>query len=64
MAIAGRLKAKLEPDLLCVSRDTIEEYMGSAHGRQVEYELKLLATRKLTLMTVQRALQTENGSEI
>jgi IS30 family transposase len=41
-AIAGRLKARLEPALPYVSRDTIEEYVRSAHGRQIEYELRLL----------------------
>jgi transposase, IS30 family len=40
--IAGRLKAGLEPELSYVSRDTIEEYVRSAHGRQIEYELKVL----------------------
>ena len=41
-AIAGRLKAGIEPDLPYVSRPTIEEYIRSAHGRQIEYQLKLL----------------------
>lgn len=41
-AIAGRLQAGLEPYLQYVSRDTIEEYVRSAHGRQIEYELKVL----------------------
>ena len=41
-AIAGRLKAGLEPGLPYVSRDTIEEYIRSVHGRRIEYELKLL----------------------
>jgi IS30 family transposase len=40
--IAGRLKAGLEPELPYVSRDTIEEYVRSAHGRQIEYELKVI----------------------
>ena len=40
--IAGRLKAGPEPDLPYVSRDTIEEYIRSAHGRQIEYQLKVL----------------------
>lgn len=41
-AIAGRLKAGLEPNIPYVSRDTVEEYIRSAHGRQIEYELKVL----------------------
>jgi IS30 family transposase len=41
-AIAGRLKAGLEPGLPYVSRDTIETYIKSVHGRQIEYQLKIL----------------------
>jgi IS30 family transposase len=41
-AIAGRLKAGLEPDLPYVSRDTIETYIKSVHGRRIEYQLKVL----------------------
>lgn len=41
-AIAGRLKAGLEPGLPPVSRDTIETYIASVHGRRIEYELKVL----------------------
>jgi IS30 family transposase len=41
-AIAGRLKAGLEPELPYVSRDTIEEYIRSAHGNQIEYRLNVL----------------------
>ena len=41
-AIAGRLKAGLEPGLPYVSRDTIETYIRSVHGRRLEYELRLL----------------------
>lgn len=41
-SIAGRLKAGLESELPYVSRDTIEEYIRSAHGRQIEYQLKVL----------------------
>lgn len=40
-AIAGRLKQGLD-GLPYVSRDTIEEYIRSVHGRRLEYELKLL----------------------
>ncbi len=40
--IAGRLKAGLEPGLPYVSRDTIETYVKSAHGRRIEYQLKVL----------------------
>lgn len=41
-AIAGRLKAGLEPGLPYVSRDTIETYIRSVHGRRIEYQLKVL----------------------
>ncbi|MGI0134582.1 MAG: IS30 family transposase, partial [Candidatus Micrarchaeaceae archaeon] len=41
-AIAGRLKSGIEPGLPYVSRDTIEEYIRSAHGRNIEYQLKVL----------------------
>jgi IS30 family transposase len=41
-AIAGRLKAGLEPGLPYVSRDTIETSIKSVYGRQLEHELKLL----------------------
>ena len=41
-AIAGRLKAGLEPGLPYVSRDTIETYVRSEHGRRIEYQLKVL----------------------
>jgi len=41
-AIAGRLKAGLEPGLPYVSRDTIETYIRSIHGRTLLYELRLL----------------------
>jgi IS30 family transposase len=41
-AIAGRLKAGLEPGLPYVSRDTIETYIKSVHGRRLEYQLKVL----------------------
>ena len=41
-AIAGRLRAGIESGLPYVSRPTIEEYIRSAHGRQIEYELKVL----------------------
>jgi len=40
--IAGRLKACLEPGLPYVSRDTIETYIRSEHGRRIEYQLKAL----------------------
>lgn len=41
-AIAGRLRKGLEPGLPYVSRDTIETYVSSVHGRQLEHRLKLL----------------------
>lgn len=40
-AVAGRLKQGLD-GLPYVSRDTIEEYIRSVHGRQLEYQLKVL----------------------
>jgi IS30 family transposase len=43
--IAGRLKAGLEPGLPYVSRDTIETYIRSVHGRQIEYQLKVLKAK-------------------
>ena len=41
-SIAGRLKAGLEPGLPYVSRDTIEKYVRSVHGRRIEHQLKVL----------------------
>jgi IS30 family transposase len=41
-SIAGRLKAGLEDGLPYVSRDTIETYIRSVHGRRLEYQLKVL----------------------
>lgn len=43
--IAGRLKAGLEPGMPYVSRDTIETYIKSVHGRQIEYQLKVLKAK-------------------
>lgn len=40
-AIAGRLATSLD-GLQYASRDTIEEYIRSVHGRQLEYQLKVL----------------------
>jgi IS30 family transposase len=40
-AIAGRLATGLD-ELPFVSRDTIERFVKSVHGRKLEYELKLL----------------------
>ena len=40
-AIAGRLATGLDR-LPFASRDTIERFIRSAHGRRIEYELKLL----------------------
>lgn len=44
-AIAGRLKAGLEPGLPYVSRDTIETYIRSVNGRRIEYRLKVLKAK-------------------
>lgn len=54
-AIAGRLRAGLEPELPYVSRDTIEGYIRSAHGRQIEYELKALKARQKKHRSKRRA---------
>jgi transposase, IS30 family len=43
--IAGRLKAGLAPGLPYVSRDTIETYIRSVHGRRIEYQLKVLKAK-------------------
>jgi IS30 family transposase len=45
-AIAGRLKAGLEPDVPYVSRNTIETYVRSVHGRRIEYQLKVLKLKQ------------------
>lgn len=45
-AIAGRLKAGLEPGLPYVSRDTIETYIRSVHGRRIEHQLKVLKAKQ------------------
>lgn len=45
-AIAGRLKAGLEPGVPYVSRDTIETYIRSIHGRRIEYQLKVLKAKQ------------------
>lgn len=54
-AIAGRLKAGLEPGLPYVSRDTIETYVGSVHGRRIEYELKVLKLKQHRKRTRRKA---------
>lgn len=45
-AIAGRLRAGLEPGLPYASRDTIETYIRSVHGRRIEYQLKVLKAKQ------------------
>ena len=55
-AIAGRLKAGLEPGLSSVSRPTIERYIASVHGRRIEHELKLLKGRTKTKGTKEAAV--------
>jgi IS30 family transposase len=45
-AVAGRLKAGLEPGLPYVSRDTIETYIRCVHGRRLEYRLKVLKAKQ------------------
>ena len=45
-AIAGRLKHGLEPGLPYVSRDTIETYIRSVHGRRIEHRLKVLKAKQ------------------
>jgi IS30 family transposase len=44
-AIAGRLATDLD-GLPYASRDTIEQYIRSVHGRRIEYELKLLKRKR------------------
>jgi IS30 family transposase len=44
-AIAGRLATGLD-GLPFVSRDTIERFIRSAHGRKLEYELKVLKRKR------------------
>lgn len=44
-AISGRLATGLD-GLSYVSRDTIEEYIRSVHGRRLEYQLKVLRQKK------------------
>jgi transposase, IS30 family len=44
-AIAGRLATGLD-ELQYASRDTIEEYVRSVHGRQLEYQLKVLKRKQ------------------
>jgi IS30 family transposase len=44
-AIAGRLATGLD-GLPFASRDTIERFVASVHGRQLEYELKLLKQKR------------------
>jgi IS30 family transposase len=43
-AVSGRLATGLD-DLPYVSRDAIEEYIRSVHGRRLEYQLKVLKQR-------------------
>lgn len=45
MAIAGRLATGLD-GLPYASRDTIERFIRSVHGRQLQYELKILKQRR------------------
>lgn len=44
-AIAGRLATGID-GLAFVSRDTIERFVRSVHGRKLEYELKLLKQKR------------------
>jgi len=63
-AIAGRLKAGLEPGLPYVSRPTIERYIASVHGRRIEHELKLLkAGQKRKGRRKRLPLETNHGDE-
>jgi transposase, IS30 family len=63
-AIAGRLKVGLEPGLPYVSRPTIERYIASVHGRQLEYRLKVLkAGQKRKGRRKRPLLDTKHGDE-
>jgi IS30 family transposase len=56
-AISGRLKQGLEGNLPYVSRDTIETYIKSAYGRQIEYQL-------LELKRQQRSKNRKKGIKV
>jgi IS30 family transposase len=56
-AIAGRLAAGLD-GLPYVSRDTIEEYIRSVHGRQLEYDLKALKQKNHNRRTKRRPIES------
>src|SRR5713101_9371671 len=62
-AIAGRLKAGLEPGLPYVSRDTIETYIKSVHGRQIEYALKVLRAGQKRQKRKRRVAVETRGDE-
>jgi IS30 family transposase len=63
-AIAGRLRNGLEPGLPYVSRDTIETYIKSVHGRRIEYELKVLkAGQKRKGRRKRPLVDTSHGDE-
>lgn len=62
-AIAGRLKAGLEPGLPYVSRETIETYVRSVHGRRLEYQLKLLKAEQKPKHRKRRTVAQTAGDE-
>jgi IS30 family transposase len=62
-AIAGRLSTGIE-GLPYVSRDTIEQYIRSTHGRRLEYELKLLRRKRKRRKQRPVAEQLQNRTSI
>jgi IS30 family transposase len=62
-AIAGRLATGLD-GLPFASRDTIERFIRSVHGRKLEYELKLLKRRRKGRKKRPLAEQLQNRTSI
>jgi IS30 family transposase len=62
-AIAGRLSTELD-GLPLASRDTIERFIRSVHGRRLEYELKLLKRRRKRRTKRPLAKQLQNRTSI
>lgn len=62
-AIAGRLATGIE-GLPTASRDTIEEYIRSVHGRRLEYELKVLKRKRTRRKKRPAAEQLQNRTSI
>jgi IS30 family transposase len=62
-AIAGRLATGLD-GLPSASRDTIERFIRSVHGRKLEYELKLLKRKRKRRTKRPAAEQLQNRTSI